>query len=297
VDNSSEKIILDALEDPTAIDRAMSRREAFSSMRGWGKGLAMAALPFGLAAMTKEVFAQQGALPDRIINTLNFALTLERLEAEFYPMAIASGVVPAAHRGVFELIAANEVAHRDFLEAVLGNQAARRPQFDFTAGGTLDPFNDYNTFLILAQGFEDAGVRAYKGQVGNLQGNALVLTAGVRIHAVEARHASLVRRLRAEHLGAAVETGPWKGWPGNAGNMVDAAAEPFIGAVYGAGMPASMFPAESNTVHAGVDVADLAAALTGDEAIDNPQQAAAEAFDEPLDLRSVLSVAGMFGRR
>lgn len=295
MDNSSEKIILDALEDPTAIERAVSRREAFGSMGSWGKGLAFAALPFGLAALTKEVFAQQAPLTDRIVNTLNFALTLERLEAEFYPMAVASGVIPMQHRGVFELIAANEVAHRDFLEAVLGAQAARRPQFDFTAGGTLDPFNDYNTFLILAQGFEDAGVRAYKGQVGNLQGNALVLTAGVRIHSVEARHASLVRRLRAEHLGAAVETGPWKGWPSLP--PVDAAAEPFIGAVYGPGMPASQFPPESNTVHAGVDVAALAAALMGDEAINNPQQAAAEAFDEPLDLRSVLAIAGMFGRR
>ncbi len=289
-----EKLMLDSLEDPSVLEREMSRRGALGSLGGWGKGLALASIPFGLAALTRQVFAQT-VLPDRIINSLNFALTLERLEAEFYSSAVASGVIPSQHRGVFELIAANEIAHRDFLEGVLGNQAALRPQFDFTAGGTLDPFNDFNTFLILAQGFEDAGVRAYKGQITNLQGNALVLTAGARIHSVEARHASLVRRLRAEHLGAPVEQGPWKGWPSLP--PVDAAAAPFIGAVYAAGQPASMFPPESNTVHAGIDVVPLAAALTGAEAIDNPMQAAAEAFDEPLDIRSILAIAGMFGRR
>jgi hypothetical protein len=147
----------------------------------------------------------------------------------------------------------------------------------------------------LAQGFEDAGVRAYKGQIGNLQGNDTIIAAGARIHSVEARHASLVRRVRAEHLGMSPEQAPWKGWPSLP--PVDPGAEPFIGAVYGAGMPAAMFPAESNTVHAGIDVVPLAAALTGDEAIDNPQQAAAEAFDEPLDLRSVLAIAGMFAAR
>jgi len=293
--NDYHKVILDALEDPTALERATSRRGALSSLGSWGKGLALAGVPFGLAALTREAFAQGAPLSDRIINTLNFALTLERLEATFYPMALASGVIPAQHRGVFELIAANEIAHRDFLEGVLGNQAARRTNFDFTAGGTLDPFNDFNTFLILAQGFEDAGVRAYKGQIGNLQENGAILTAGARIHSVEARHASLVRRLRAEHLGASPEQAPWKGWPSLP--PVDAGAAPFIGAVYAAGQPAAMFPSESNTVHAGIDVVPLAAALTGDEAIDNPQQAAAEAFDEPLDLRSVLAIAGMFAAR
>ncbi len=58
-----------------------------------------------------------------------------------------------------------------------------------------------------------------------------------------------------------------------------------------------MFPSEANTTHAGINVATLAAALTGDEAIDNPEVAAQEAFDEPLDLRSILAIAGMFARR
>jgi hypothetical protein len=292
MDNSNEKIILDALGDPTALERAVSRRQAFGSMGNWGKGLALASLPFGLAAMTKEAFAQRGPLSAGEIIALNYALTLERMEAKFYSTGVASGVIPNHHRGVFELIAANEIAHRDFLEAVLGSQTVPVPEFDFTAGGTLDPFNDYNTFLILAQGFEDLGVRAYKGQITALQGNDLVLTAGARIHSVEARQASLVRRLRGEHLGQNPEEAPFKGWPSIP--PVDDAARPFIGPVYGPGRPPSQFPPESNTVHAGINVVPLAMALTGDEAIDNPMQAAAEAFDEPLDRRTVLEIAEMF---
>ncbi|CAN5769474.1 hypothetical protein BH23GEM3_BH23GEM3_07060 [soil metagenome] len=286
MDNINEQVLFDALGDPEALDKALSRRQAFGSMGGWGKKLALASVPFGLAALTREAFAQQ-AFTDTVVNALNFALTLERLEAEFYSMVLASGVVPQADRGIFELITANEIAHRDFLEGLLGAQAARRPQFDFTVGGTLDPFNDYPTTLILTQGFEDAGVRAYKGQLGALQGNAVALTMGARIHSVEARQASLVRRLRGERVAPAnVEAGPWKGWPGQP--LVDQQAAPFISAIYAG---------EDNVVHAGVNVATLAAALTGDEAIDNPMVAAQEAFDEPLGLREVLAIAGMFGQR
>ena len=74
-----------------------------------------------------------------------------------------------------------------------------------TAGGTFDTFGDYPTFQLLAQGFEDFGVRAYKGQAPNLMASDAVLTAALRIHSVEARHASEIRRLRGQ-----------KGWiPGN----------------------------------------------------------------------------------
>lgn len=60
--------------------------------------------------------------------------------------------------------------------------------FDFTAGGQFDPFNDYPTFLLLSQAFEDTGVRAYKGQAPKMAGNDL-LTAALQIHSVEACHA------------------------------------------------------------------------------------------------------------
>jgi|GEM_PF-4100513 len=53
-------------------------------------------------------------------------------------------------------------------------------------------------FLELSQTFEDTGVKAYKGQAGNLITSPTLLTAALRIHSVEARHAAEIRRLRGE---------------------------------------------------------------------------------------------------
>ncbi len=46
--------------------------------------------------------------------------------------------------------------------------------------------------------FEETGVKAYKGQAGNLITSSKLLTAALRIHLVEARHAAEIRRLRGE---------------------------------------------------------------------------------------------------
>ena len=56
-----------------------------------------------------------------------------------------------------------------------------RPSFDFTAKGNVPSFaflsTQYATFTMLAQAFEDTGVRAYKGQAGRLIGDKPALTA------------------------------------------------------------------------------------------------------------------------
>ncbi|RYF02669.1 MAG: ferritin-like domain-containing protein, partial [Deltaproteobacteria bacterium] len=53
-----------------------------------------------------------------------------------------------------------------------------------------------NTYLAIAQSFEDLGVRAYKGAAPLVMNNKAVLTAALSIHAVEARHASHIRAMR-----------------------------------------------------------------------------------------------------
>ena len=89
--------------------------------------------------------------------------------------------------------------------------------FDFTAGGAFpDPFSDYGVYLALSQAFEDTGVRAYKGQAANISAGLKVEVSGVgtfnllttvlQIHALEARHATEVRRIRAS-MGADLQ--PW----------------------------------------------------------------------------------------
>jgi hypothetical protein len=61
----------------------------------------------------------------------------------------------------------------------------------------------FETFATLSQTFEDLGVSAYKGQAVNLIEYDDILTAALRIHSVEARHAAAVRRIR--------NMKPWEG--------------------------------------------------------------------------------------
>jgi hypothetical protein len=184
--------------------------------------------PFALAALADT------ALPQGIVDVLNFALTLEYLESSFYNAGVGtSGLIPASDLAIFQQIQKHENAHVAFLESVLGSAAAAKPTFDFTAGGMFaDVFSNYATFQAVSQAFEDTGVRAYKGQAANLMSAPDILTAALQIHSVEARHAAEVRRLRGLDGWIIAKTG-------NLPAAVNAA-------VYGPGNPPTDFPAEDN---------------------------------------------------
>jgi len=248
--------ILDTLDDPAIIERLASRREMLRRTGRLGGVLALASVPAALGVFAKSAFAQS-TLPQQIKDVLNFALTLEHLENEFYRTALAtSGLIPAVDVPVFRQISQHETAHVALLRSTLGAAAVAKPTFDFTAGGQFgDVFTNYATFQALSQGFEDTGVRAFKGQVTALQANGDILTTALQIHSVEARHASEVRRLRGQ-----------KGWI--TGNSTDV---PALTPVYAG---------EDNTTQAGV-------ALPAGNA-------ASEAFDEPLTMDQVLAIANMF---
>lgn len=247
-----------------------SRRESFAKLSGLGKDFAKIAVPFGIfAAGTKSSFAatatQTMVTPTDV---LNFALVLEYLEADFYRrgiQAMNAGNISDEDRTAFELISRHEDDHVSFLEDALGSNAVPEPTFDFTAGGAFDPFNDYAQFLVLAQAFEDTGVRAYKGQAGNLMSDNTLLTYALQIHSVEARHASLVRRLRGN-----------KGWiEGDTNDSpVPMAAQP-------------VYAGEDNTVQGGVDLAGMFDAFGGNDAV-------TASYDEPLSMSEVNAIASLF---
>lgn len=242
--------------DPALHDRLLCRRDAVGTAGSLFAGLALASVPLLLAGLPRRASAQVG-LSQTAIDVLNFALTLEYLEDDFYLAGLgASGLIPASDQVIFQQISQHETAHVQFLRGVLGSQAVEKPNFDFTAGGAFaDVFSNYQTFLALAQGFEDTGVRAYKGQAGMLVGGGDLLTAALQIHSVEARHAARVRRLRGQ-----------KGWI--EGDMTNV---PALAATYAG---------EGNTTQAGVNLGSGGAA--------------SEAFDEPLTRDAVLAIAGMF---
>ena len=123
------------------------------------------------------------------VSILNFALTLEYLEAEFYTEAVAMGALSGEVLDFARIVAAHERAHVSFLKKALGTAAVAKPSFNFK--GTTE-----NTakFKATAQVLEDTGVKAYAGQAPLVDSNA-VLAAALSVHSVEARHASWIRHI------------------------------------------------------------------------------------------------------
>ena len=249
-----------------------SRREAFKKMGNFSKKLSLAAIPaVVLNSLPKVAFAQDAD----VFGVLNYALTLEYLEAKYYMMGVgADGLIPSDDMPVFQQISKHETAHVNFLKdtiEALGGTPVAEPTFDFTAGGAFpDPFDpaNYAVFMILAQAFEDTGVRAYKGQAGALMAAAdnatmnTALTAALSIHGVEARHASQVRRMRM-----------LKGWIVNADPIEgqEAATQP-------------IYAGEDNVTQGNVDVTTIT---------DVGMEAVTEAFDEPLTMDQVAGENGI----
>ena len=189
---TTENSILSAIE-PDLADRIVAGRRDVFARYAKAAGI-MTSAPLVLALASGQAFGR--SLPKVIEDTLNFALTLEYLEAAFYDQGNKSGVIPSKYQSVFRTIGQHENAHVKLLKGVLGSAAVAAPGVDFTAGGKYaDVFENFDTFLTLSQTFEDLGVAAYKGQAGNLMGSAEVLTVALQIHSVEARHASEVRRI------------------------------------------------------------------------------------------------------
>ena len=120
---------------------------------------------------------------------LNFALTLEYLEAAFYNEAVAKGRFSGNVRKFARIVAAHENAHVAFLKGALGSAAVKKPKFNFRGTTT-----NQAKFQATAQALEDTGVSAYLGQVGNIKSKKILGAAG-KILPIEARHAGWIRNI------------------------------------------------------------------------------------------------------
>jgi hypothetical protein len=175
-------------------------------------------------------------------------------------------------------------------------------------------FTNPAIFLAVAQSLEDTGVRAYKGGAPFLMSNKTVLEAALNIHSVEARHASRVRTMRRGGLATnnnasqtaatnptteANRTASPKSWVSGRDN---GGASPMqTAAIYGAGNAISVpamgsvaammipTPAEDNTTHGGANTTSTTPA-----SLAFPALAHSEAFDEPLDVATVNTIARGF---
>ena len=119
---------------------------------------------------------------------VQYALTLEHLETDFYNAVIDSGVVKDRRLGeTARLIRDAEQAHVDTLMGVVKDLGGtpKRPKTTFDAvleGGQ-------RKVLETAAAVENLGAAAYLGQAGRIRSKE-ILAAALSIHSVEARHAA-----------------------------------------------------------------------------------------------------------
>ena len=133
---------------------------------------------------------------------LNFALTLEYLEAKFYEEAKTRAKAGGDLKSLVDLIAEDEQQHVEALTATikqLGGKPVAAPKFKFDYSGT-------GGFLKLAQTFEDTGVSAYNGAAPMIKSKEVLAAAGGIVQ-VEARHAAAIAlQNKAEPAPAAFDT-------------------------------------------------------------------------------------------
>jgi ferritin-like protein len=188
----SDPWTLDELDQSGAIQEAAEKvdpntRAAFLRKAGLGAG---AVIGGGAVMGALPSLASAASIPGSDIAILNFALTLEYLEADFYAQAIRQGSFNGDTNTFARIVAAHEAAHVKFLQGALGAKAVKKPKFDFK-----DAVTDQMKFEATATVLEDTGVQAYLGQVGNIKNKKILVAAG-SILPVEARHAAWIREIR-----------------------------------------------------------------------------------------------------
>lgn len=187
----SQKAAAEITSDPAS-------RKQFFKLMGGGGAAAFATLlaacgsdddkKSGAAATTATAAASAPKGGD--LGIVNYALTLEYLEADFYDKVVASGMFKGKQQALLRQIANTEQQHVDALTATakkLGGTPAPKPQTKF-------PIQNPKQVVELAATVENLGAAAYLGQAANIQSKE-ILAAALAIHSVEGRHAAALNEL------------------------------------------------------------------------------------------------------
>ena len=146
-----------------------------------------------LAAVTHADQIAKADVSTTDLEILNYALTLEYLEAEFYTNGLKGNALSGRDRELIEPIRDHEQEHVKAVRQTirdLGGRAVSKPEFSFPDG----TFTDKKKFLETASAFEELGVTAYHGQVPRIK-DGDILAAAASIAGVESRHAAVVAHL------------------------------------------------------------------------------------------------------
>ncbi len=174
-----------------------SSRKRFLKMMG-GTGAA-AAFSIFLAACGEEEEPKKGGQESgqgsdkQDLEIVQYALTLEHLETDFYNAVIKAGVIKdKALAEVATMIRDNEQEHVDALHKTVQQLGGKpmRPKTSFDSVIKGGP----QKVLETAATVENLGAAAYLGQAGRIKSKE-VLAAALSIHSVEARHAAALNKV------------------------------------------------------------------------------------------------------
>ncbi len=129
------------------------------------------------------------------VGILNYALTLEYLEAAFYADVVKSGLFKGSDLETIRKFGKEEAEHVAALTAAvkqMGAKPAPKPKTEF-------PLKNAKSVLELAGTVENLGAAAYLGQAANIKSPA-VLASALAIHSVEGRHAAALNALLGESI-------------------------------------------------------------------------------------------------
>ncbi len=151
------------------------------------RGALAAGALYGLGGATSFVSSALAQSAGGDLEVLNFALTLEYLEADFYNVAGPAAGLSGKARSYARQFGEQEAAHVQSLSTLikqLGGRPVAKPAFAFGVSSE-------RAFLRLASLLENTGVGAYNGAAPSLRSKQVLAAAG-EIVQVEARHAAAI---------------------------------------------------------------------------------------------------------
>ncbi len=154
------------------------------------RGALAAGAVYGATAVGPYVSSAFAASGGGDVAILNFALTLEYLEADFYKVKGKSVGLSGPAKSLAKMLGDQEAEHVAALTKAItaaGGKPVKSPKFNF-------PVTDQASFLKLAYTLENTGVGAYNGAGPSLMDKMLLAAAGSIVQ-VEARHAASIALL------------------------------------------------------------------------------------------------------